>query len=396
MGGLRRNSPMSPWPHVAQPTRHARDDAARDREGDRALPSLPERASPAGIAPGEAHRARSRRRARRRPRMVAQHGRAVEQRRRRGAAGCLTLAAQPSPGASELFWRSSSGGRSNPLNLNAKGGPARPPLWRKARTNAIPPSLSRGRAGRKTPPRVARDARSAARPHRRGRLLSARAPARGGCSVSAPTFAELQQIARKAGADDELVVGAQGALQPHRLANVFPPMHPDQFRALVEDIRRRGQQTPICVFENQILDGRQRALACKELGIEPRSVEYAGSDPLAFVISANLHRRHLRRVAAGARGGAYRDAREGREPACANLRTLPGRSRRSRQRLTPQRAERPQSSRPRCSRARRGRRAGRHRCVGRRGSSRPARSGAAKGGNRRPLHRSESRHGDPP
>lgn len=34
-------------------------------------------------------------------------------------------------------------------------------------------------------------------------------------------------------------------------------------------------------------------LACNELGIEPSFREYTGDDPAGFVVSLNLHRRHL-------------------------------------------------------------------------------------------------------
>src|SRR5262249_1626867 len=40
-------------------------------------------------------------------------------------------------------------------------------------------------------------------------------------------------------------------------------------------------------------DGRNRYLACQRLNKDVRVMEYAGSDPIGFVISANLHRRHL-------------------------------------------------------------------------------------------------------
>ncbi|MDP2738299.1 MAG: hypothetical protein Q8O82_06220 [Pseudorhodobacter sp.] len=42
-----------------------------------------------------------------------------------------------------------------------------------------------------------------------------------------------------------------------------------------------------------ILDGRNRYMCAIDLGIECPREEYLGDDPLAFVISHNLHRRHL-------------------------------------------------------------------------------------------------------
>src|SRR5262249_41028749 len=52
-------------------------------------------------------------------------------------------------------------------------------------------------------------------------------------------------------------------------------------------------QEPVWLYEGQILDGRNRYLACQRLNKDVRVMEYAGSDPIGFVISANLHRRHL-------------------------------------------------------------------------------------------------------
>lgn len=90
----------------------------------------------------------------------------------------------------------------------------------------------------------------------------------------------------------------------HQLANVFPIMKGEDFEALVEDICNSGLRVPIVRFQGQILDGRNRYLACKEAGIEPVFEPYEGNDPVGFVMSMNIHRRHLnesQRAMAGAR-----------------------------------------------------------------------------------------------
>lgn len=79
----------------------------------------------------------------------------------------------------------------------------------------------------------------------------------------------------------------------HELCTAFPLMKNDQFMALVKDIRENGLLEPITLYKGKILDGRNRYTACVNAMIEPVFEEYDGDDPLAFVISRNLSRRHL-------------------------------------------------------------------------------------------------------
>jgi hypothetical protein len=82
-------------------------------------------------------------------------------------------------------------------------------------------------------------------------------------------------------------------LQAHPLANLFPLMNEADFTALQEDIATQGQLEPLWLYDGQILDGRNRYKACKALGISPQVRTYQGNDPLGFVLSMNLVRRHL-------------------------------------------------------------------------------------------------------
>jgi hypothetical protein len=82
-------------------------------------------------------------------------------------------------------------------------------------------------------------------------------------------------------------------LEFHELANLFPMMTGDDAKALGDDIKANGQHEPIIMFEEKILDGRNRYLECIRVGVEPTFRPYLGDDPTAFVISLNLKRRHL-------------------------------------------------------------------------------------------------------
>jgi len=84
-------------------------------------------------------------------------------------------------------------------------------------------------------------------------------------------------------------------LSPHPAAALFPMLPEAELKALAQDIKEHGQRQPIVVYKGQVLDGRNRREACRIARIEPWVVEWdgAGGDPVAYVLSVNLHRRHL-------------------------------------------------------------------------------------------------------
>ena len=107
---------------------------------------------------------------------------------------------------------------------------------------------------------------------------------------SQPLNAEPPARAELAG---ETRVEAAAPLSDHPLAGIFPLMEGDEFDALVADIKTNGLINPITLFENMVLDGRNRVRACVAAGVARRYDTYAGSEPLAFVVSQNIARRHL-------------------------------------------------------------------------------------------------------
>jgi ParB-like chromosome segregation protein Spo0J len=71
-----------------------------------------------------------------------------------------------------------------------------------------------------------------------------------------------------------------------------------EFDQFVKDIEENDQRDPIVVHpdDGRILDGRNRERACLKLGIKPVIAIWdrePGGDELKFVLSRNLHRRHL-------------------------------------------------------------------------------------------------------
>lgn len=83
-------------------------------------------------------------------------------------------------------------------------------------------------------------------------------------------------------------------LKAHPVAAIFPMMTDGEFAAFRDDIKANGQHEPIVICDGLILDGRNRAKACADLGVEPRVIEWDHvGTAQAFVISANLRRHHL-------------------------------------------------------------------------------------------------------
>ncbi|MDR7006071.1 ParB/RepB/Spo0J family partition protein [Paraburkholderia strydomiana] len=85
------------------------------------------------------------------------------------------------------------------------------------------------------------------------------------------------------------------SLELHPLCTLFPRLEGAEFEALKADIAANGQLQPVVLHDGMILDGGNRYRACVELGIEPviADMDLGDYDLLSYVLSVNLHRRHL-------------------------------------------------------------------------------------------------------
>src|SRR5262249_7197423 len=87
-----------------------------------------------------------------------------------------------------------------------------------------------------------------------------------------------------------------GRCVPHPFSAMFPQITEEDFDKLVDDIKKNGLLQPIVVYQDKILDGNNRYRACLQAKVKPRCtelVEASDAQAQAFVISANIHRRHL-------------------------------------------------------------------------------------------------------
>jgi len=81
-------------------------------------------------------------------------------------------------------------------------------------------------------------------------------------------------------------------MKTHPAAAAFPLLAEPLLAELAEDIQRNDLRLPVVLSDGMVLDGRNRVIACKRVGVEVRTENYDG-DPWAYVWSLNGERRDL-------------------------------------------------------------------------------------------------------
>jgi ParB-like chromosome segregation protein Spo0J len=112
------------------------------------------------------------------------------------------------------------------------------------------------------------------------------------------------------------------AYEFHPLANIFPLIDGQAYQDLMADILNYGVREPIWLYEGKILDGRNRYRAATAMRVEFETSEYTGDNPVAFVVSLNLHRRHLNESQRGMVAAKLANLENGQRASSANLPTI--------------------------------------------------------------------------
>lgn len=95
--------------------------------------------------------------------------------------------------------------------------------------------------------------------------------------------------------DHQHVAGQHRAkYEIHPVAELFPLMTDEELQGLIDDIDQNGQREPVTIWNGKLIDGRNRQTACERLGraVDAQELD-PETDPVKWVISHNLHRRHL-------------------------------------------------------------------------------------------------------
>jgi ParB-like chromosome segregation protein Spo0J len=85
-----------------------------------------------------------------------------------------------------------------------------------------------------------------------------------------------------------------GNYRVHPVASMFPLLEGEEFEKFRDSIKSQGQQQPIIVQGDTLIDGRNRLRACLELELDPIVEEYRSTLPAGrYILVSNIRRRHL-------------------------------------------------------------------------------------------------------
>lgn len=81
----------------------------------------------------------------------------------------------------------------------------------------------------------------------------------------------------------------------HPVADLFPMMSDEELDDLAADIKANGLINPVVIdLDGTLIDGRNRLEACRRAGVLPSYTTLdEGRDPVAYILGANIARRHL-------------------------------------------------------------------------------------------------------
>jgi hypothetical protein len=90
----------------------------------------------------------------------------------------------------------------------------------------------------------------------------------------------------------------QNKLEAHELSTIFPEASPEDYGSIRKNIRQHGfdGNQPIVLLDGKILDGRTRYKAARDEKIPEDEIptrRFKGGDPLEFIFTHNLARRHM-------------------------------------------------------------------------------------------------------
>ncbi len=119
------------------------------------------------------------------------------------------------------------------------------------------------------------------------------------------TMKEQKTVTRRKGIYKR---STQEPLEFHPAAELYPMMNKEELTNLKDSIQQHGQRYPVVLCDEKIVDGRNRFLACKELGIEVDCWDLPEDrDPWEYAMDCNMNRRNITKSQKAAIAVKYMD-----------------------------------------------------------------------------------------